>query len=306
VGRTRFARPTPLRPGVVVGPVLRTGRIDTKELLEGLRAIGIMRILIFILALCVVLFVCPIAGQPAFEAASVKANASGDIRARGGVRGRTYSAVNLELRRIIAAAYELQLEGYRLVGAPEHTALLNSRFDITATFAETATARDVPAMLRALLADRFKLAAHTDVRDTPVFALVQVRTDGRLGPGLRRATIDCVAAEAAGRVPPSPEPGQPPVCESEIGDRIKGRGQPMTSLARMLSVFVQRRVLDRTNLTGGFDFDLQFDGAAAGPGVDSSAALITALQDQLGLRLSSVRAPVEFVVIDRIERPTPD
>ena len=71
-------------------------------------------------------------------------------------------------------------------------------------------------------------------------------------------------------------------------------------------MFVQRRVVDRTGLTGGFDFDLQFDGAAAGPGVDSTGALITALQDQLGLKLDSTRAPVEFVVIDAIESPVPD
>ncbi len=94
------------------------------------------------------------------------------------------------------------------------------------------------------------------------------------------------------------------MCESEIGDSIKGRGQPLSSLARMLTVFVQRRVEDKTGLSGGFDFELQFEGAAAGPGVDSSSALVTALQEQLGLRLESIRAPVEFVVVDRIEAPT--
>ena len=71
-------------------------------------------------------------------------------------------------------------------------------------------------------------------------------------------------------------------------------------------VFVQRRVEDRTGLTGGFDFDLRFDGASAGASVDSSSALITALQDQLGLKLESTRAPLEFVVVDRVEAPTPD
>ena len=74
----------------------------------------------------------------------------------------------------------------------------------------------------------------------------------------------------------------------------------------MLTVFVQRRVVDRTGLAGGFDFDLQFDGAATGPGVDSTSALITALQEQLGLKLESTRAPVEFVVVDSVQAPTPD
>jgi uncharacterized protein (TIGR03435 family) len=235
-----------------------------------------------------------------FEAASVKPNTSGDLRARGGTRGRAYNAMNLPLRRIIATAYDLQLEEFRLVGDQP---LLADRFDITATIPENASPRQVPAMLRALLAERFKLAVHTETRDASVLALTVQRDDGRLGPNLSQAAIDCAAAEAGGRVIPAPEPGQPPLCESEISDRIKGRGQPLSSLARMLTMFMQRRVLDKTGLTGGFDFDLQFEGAAAGPGVDASSALVTALEDQLGLKLQSTRAPVEFVVIDAIERP---
>ena len=251
-----------------------------------------------------VLLSIPAAGQPpVFEAASVKPNTSGDFRMRGGIRGRNYNAVNLPLRRIVAAAYQLELEGFRLVGSQS---LLNDRFDVTATVPETASPRQFPAMLRTLLAERFKLAVHTETREAAVFALVLARRDGRPGPKLRQAALDCVAAAAAGRAIPQPEPGQPPVCESEISDSIKGRGQPLSSLARMLTVFVQRRVEDKTGLTGGFDFDLQFDAAATGPTVDAASNVITALQEQLGLRLESVRAPVEFVVIDRIEQPTPD
>ena len=261
-----------------------------------------MRVLTLLMV--AVLISIPAAGQsPLFEAASVKPNTSGDLRARGGTRGRIYTAVNMELRRIVSAAYGLQLEGFRLVG---DQALLSARFDITATFPETATPRDVPAMLRALLADRFKLVAHTETREAPIFALVLARRDGRTGPGLRQAALDCVAAEATGRVIPPPEPDQPATCESEISDRIKGRGQPMSALARMLTAFVQRRVVDRTGLSGGFDFDLQFEAAASGPTVDAAGNVITALQEQLGLRLESTRAPVEFVVVDKVESPTPD
>lgn len=246
----------------------------------------------------------PVAGQTlTFEAASVKPSMSGDLRMRGGTRGRIYNAVNLPLRRLIATAYDLQLEEFRLIG---DLPLLSQRFDVTATMPENASPRQVPMMLRALLADRFTLVVHTETRDASVMELRMVRSDGRLGPGLRRSSVDCVAAEGAGRAIPLPEPGQQPACESEIGDGIRGRGQPIPSLARMLSLFVQRRVLDGTGLAGGFDFDLKFDGAASGPGVDSSGALVTALQEQLGLRLESVRQPVEFIVIDRVEMPTPD
>jgi uncharacterized protein (TIGR03435 family) len=233
-----------------------------------------------------------------FEAASVKPNTSGDFRIRGGTRGRTYNAVNMPLRRIVATAYDLQLEEFRLVG---NQPLLAERFDITATIPESASPRQVPVMLRALLTDRFKLAVHTETRDVTVLALTLERRDGRLGPNLRRAAIDCAAAEAAGRAIPAPEAES--ICQSEISDSIKGRGLPLNALARMLTVFMQRTVRDDTGLSGGFDFDLKFDRAAAGPGVDTSSALVTALEDQLGLKLQSARAPLEFVVIDAIERP---
>jgi uncharacterized protein (TIGR03435 family) len=241
--------------------------------------------------------------QVTFDAASVKPNTSGDMRMRGGTRGRSYTAVNLPLRLIIAAAYELQLEDFRLVG---DLPLLSQRFDITATMPESGSPRQVPIMLRALLADRFRLVAHTETREASVLELRIDRRDGRFGPALRKAAVDCAALEAAGRTVPPAEPGQQLMCEREIGDSIRGRGQPMFSLARMLSLFVQRRVLDGTGLSGGFDFDLTFEGAAGGPGVEASGALMTALQEQLGLKLESVRAPVEFIVIDRVEAPTPD
>ncbi len=222
--------------------------------------------------------------QMTFEAASVKPNTAGDLLMRGGTRGRTYNAVNMPLRRIIATAYALQLEDFRLIGEQP---LLADRFDITATLPERTTPRDVPAMLRSLLAERFKLSVHTETSDAPVLSLTLTRRDGRLGPKLRQAAVDCTAVEAEGRVVPPPEPGQQAKCESEVADGIRGRGQRLTSLARMLTVFVQRRVEDRTGLTGGYDFDLQFEGAATGPGVDASGALVTALQEQLGLKLES-------------------
>ena len=164
------------------------------------------------------LFSIPAAGQPpAFEAASVKPNTSGDFRMRGGIRGRSYNAVNMPLRRIVAAAYELELEGFRLVTEPRglktplyDQSILDLRFDITATVPESASPRQFPAMLRTLLAERFKLAVHTETRDASVFALVLARRDGRPGPKLRQAALDCVAAAAAGRAIPQPEPGQRP------------------------------------------------------------------------------------------------
>lgn len=252
-----------------------------------------------------------------FEAASVKANLSGDVRQGGGTRGRTYTATNMPLRPIIAAAYELQLQNFRLVGGPSWIGaggppwIGADRFDITATLPENTTARQVPAMLRALLADRFKLVVHTEVREAPSYALVLARSDKRLGPALRRAEVDCEAAEAAGVVIPTPKPGDRGPCDSEIGiagGGILGRGQRLSRLARMMSQFVGRHIVDRTGLTGGFDFELRFSEQATGTGTapapGDAPSLFTALPEQLGLKLESIREPIEFVVIDSVERPT--
>jgi uncharacterized protein (TIGR03435 family) len=239
-----------------------------------------------------------------FDAASVKPNTSGDTIMRGSTRGRTYVATNMALRRIILAAYELQLMDFRLVGGPSWIG--SDRFDIVATMSETATPQEVPSMLRALLAERFKLVVHTETREAPMYALVLARGDSRLGPQLRHATVDWEAEEAAGRAVPSPKPGEQQICQRQIGSGILGRGQSMSSLGRMLSVFVERRVVDRTGLTGGFDFDLQFAETKTATSPELGGGIFTALNEQLGLKLESIRGPLEFVVIDSVEMPTPN
>jgi uncharacterized protein (TIGR03435 family) len=97
-------------------------------------------------------------------------------------------------------------------------------------------------------------------------------------------------------------------CQLEVNDRILGRGQPISALARILGAFAGRYVVDQTGLTGGYDFDLQFPDLAAGPrggdpGDDVGGSLFTALQEQLGLKLISTKGPLEFVVIDSVEHP---
>ena len=87
----------------------------------------------------------------------------------------------------------------------------------------------------------------------------------------------------------------------------------MAQFASMLRSSAGRDVVDRTGLTGEFDARLRwrpdaFMNQAQNPGIadDSAVSLFTALQEQLGLRLESTRGPVEFLVIDSVERPTPD
>ena len=227
---------------------------------------------------------------PTFDTASVKPNRSVDLRLSISTRGRVFTAVNAPLRTLILIAYELGFEPFRLVGGPDWMA--SERFDVLATLPEGTTSRQTGPMLRALLADRFELAVHMETRELPAYALVLARTDGRLGPQLRRSTADCGATPAA--------------CRTSVGSDIRATGQALSALSGTLPQFVQRRVFDRTGLSGLFDFELRFsdtDPAVAGGDLPS---IFTALQEQLGLKLEATPGPAEVIVIDRIARPTED
>jgi uncharacterized protein (TIGR03435 family) len=252
-----------------------------------------------------------------FEVTSIRISKSTDPGFRGVTKGRSYTATNIPLRYVIAAAYNVPVA--RVVGGPSWLGepgvdlrfTGGDRFDISATLPEGAPASQVPVMLRALLADRFKLIAQNDIREAPMYALVPSRTDGRLGPQLRKADIDCDAARAAGQAVPAARPGERGLCATEIGDEMVGRGQSLGALARMLSLFAGRPVVDRTGLSGGYDFDLRFPelnapagGRGGDPNNDSGGGIFVAVQEQLGLTLEPIRGPLEFVVVDSVARPT--
>ena len=278
-----------------------------------------------LLGLAVVAGAAALHGQePTFEVASVKPNRSSDQAITVDLAGRRFTAINMPLRELVRFAYDVQSD--RLIGGPPW--MSTERFDINAS-----ADRDLPAwtpagppadalrMLRKLLADRFGLGVHQESRELPVYALVMARADGRLGNDIRRSTLDCAK-------PPPPGPPQPPAdpsqstCGMRIGPGqmvIGGTGMPV--FANVLSPFVRRIVIDRTGLTGTFDFRLSWTpeglrlggpggpppGAPALPPVDpNGASIFAALQEQLGLKLDPQQAPVDVVVIDRIDRPTPD
>jgi uncharacterized protein (TIGR03435 family) len=256
----------------------------------------------------------------AFEVASVKFNKSAELAMPARTMGRTYRAINNPLRYLIAAAYRMPAD--RVVGGPDWVGQASidmrlrggERFDIIAKLPNGTKPGQVPEMLRALLADRFKLAAHTELRDAPIFALVMARNDGRFGPKLRKAAFDCEAGGTALGMPDAApvtgaevKPEDQNRCQLQIGGEILGRGQRLSTLARLLSMFAERPVLDKTGLAGGFDFDLQFpelDSGPAGPRSEPASGLFSALREQLGLKLESTRGQIEFIVIDSVAHPT--
>jgi uncharacterized protein (TIGR03435 family) len=246
---------------------------------------------------------------------------------------------NVPLKMLIAIAYEMQ--DFRVEGGP--SALLSAKFDINAKapVSGTLTPKEMMPLVKNLLIERFKLKAHTEPREMRVYDLVIARSDGRLGPDLKPSTSDCsnadelnaarAAAMAKGDLSAViPKPGEvfactvsPNVSGGPANISVHGDGQEIAQLIELLTQLTGRPVRDRTGLTGRYDFDLRMDlqtllAMAQGMGVNVPAgaaeripqsdgsSLMTALDEQLGLKLDSVRAPMDVVVVESIEAPTPD
>ncbi len=255
-----------------------------------------------------------------FEVASVKLNKSGD--GNGNMRGvgsDRVVATNMPVRPMITFAY--QVAGYQLIGGPGW--LTTDRYDINAKMEAppttvspfipgSTTPNAMQLALRHLLEDRFKLRMHRETRELDIYALVMARPGGGPGPGLKPTAQDCSKAVEPPR-PGAPAPGAPgqPFCGiSSTPGRVRFGGLPASSFATALSGAAGRMVVDRTGMTGSWDFELTFApenrGPDAPPADPNAPSFFTAIQEQLGLRLESTKGPVEVLVIDGVERPVED
>jgi len=205
-----------------------------------------------------------------------------------------------------------QVPVYRIEGMPDWAR--TQRFLVNARAKGQPEIEERPAYYRALLVDRFHFAAHIEPREMDVYTLTLARSDGRLGPGLRRSDVNCDAVVAENRKRnlagerPAPTPqGVRPTCGAIGGAMAMTAGAvELTPLLGMLAQGLGRPVLDKTGLVGRFDFDFKAappNAAPNGPLADLPP-IATALEDQLGLKLERGRGPVDVLVIDRIEMPT--
>jgi uncharacterized protein (TIGR03435 family) len=257
---------------------------------------------------------------PSFEVASIKANKSGDNRVMLGTQpGGRYVASNVTPFLLIRNSYQMQ--DFQIIGAPDW--IKSERFDINAkgdipfqnTFFDPRGPNRTQLMVRSLLADRFKLRSHIEKRELPIYNLVLARSDGKLGPKLKVSTSDCGPGRAGGPPPTPPAAGERMRCGMQIGPGlVSGGGVPIGQLLTMLSMNVQRTVIDKTGLTERYDIDFSWTpeqmpardpNSTATPDM-TGASLFTALQEQLGLKLESARGPVDVIIIDSIEHPTED
>ena len=274
-----------------------------------------------LVALIALIPVAPLFGQPQsaqkpeFEVASIKPSSGGPESGMRRFGGGRYIARYATLKDLIGHAYGVHgrsLSDRQLVGAPAWVAV--DRFDIEATVPDIPddSRGMIPAAaqlrIRSLLEERCALATHYEQREVPLYALVLARRDGGLGPRLRRRTTSCVPATA---------PNGMTVKRTErCGGRVQpgmmsGTGGTIDNVAYGIAQFVpdvDRVVVDRTGLIGFFDFELTW-APNLPPGATTrsdSPSLFTALEEQLGLKLEPIKGPVDVLVIDHIEKPTPN
>ena len=232
--------------------------------------------------------------------ASIKPNNAVDPRGLSEYSpGGRFTATAVTVRTLIRNAYRIQDD--QIAGAPSWFS--DKRWDISAK-ADDNPAPSQQILLQALLKDRFHLAAHQETRTLPVFTLVLARNDRRPGPQLVASDLDCAAYLAGPHA--LPEPGRTPNCATNIrSGALSGRAISMTQLATALTPFVGRFTIDKTELKGGFDVELTWLPQQNAPAQDAPS-IFTALEEQLGLKLVSDRGPVDVLVVDQAQEPTPD
>ena len=257
-------------------------------------------------------------GRIAFEVASVKAARPmplGQVQIGMNVDGSVLQYSNVSLKECIRAAYrvkDFQVEGPDWLGS--------SRFDIVAKLPEGSSKGQVPQMLQALLAERFKLALHRDLREHAVYAMVVAKGGAKLKPA---------EIVPAGDPAPGPNAGRDETSRGTIdtttdasGMHFKASAVPLAALADLVSHLCARPVVDRTGIEGLYDFDLAISpetlrdlsagdattmrqGGGEPARIDARAepagSVFEALQ-RYGLKLEPRKAPMEVLTVDHIEK----
>lgn len=274
----------------------------------------------------------PLAAQqpaPAFDVASIKRNTGPMPRSSGTMQNTPKGEIRLvwiPARLLVLLAYPLARE---VVALPSWAN--SERYDVTVKGSPDASREQVTQMWQTLLADRMKLTAHYEPRDGSGYRLVVARSDGKLGRDLKPSTLDCAPPDPAN--PPRPTPAAADAArrvridgvvtaETEralmsqchgtihVGNTSYAGGLDMDGLILSLRLAgIREPIENHTGLEGFYSFKLTFSEQALDAGAsntDNLPSIFTALQEQLGLKLErrTVRSPA--VVIDHIERPTPN
>lgn len=258
--------------------------------------------------------------RPIFDVTSVKPVPTGDRNFRFGFQSGGRFVSNIPLQTVISFAYNLPFNpSLRLTGGPDWIRSQDTRYDIDArgTFpdglTEEARLDQERLMVQALLADRFKLVIHREVKELPSYALAVAKG----GPKLQKADIeekDCPDPLTT----PAPDPTT--LCHSFVGGRGRGihaRALSVSELTTGLESFTDRPVVDKTGIKGLYHIEttpwlpMQL-GPPPAPGATQDGAAVENLPtifdvlEKLGLKLEPEKDKVDVYVIDHIEQPAPN
>jgi uncharacterized protein (TIGR03435 family) len=247
---------------------------------------------------------------PAFEVASIKPDKSGTPMIMFRLTPDGVNVANTPLKMLIQQAYGV--EENQVIGFPN--GLNAERYDIEAKVdsSDVAKLHDLDPhqrmrMLQPVLAERFQLKVHRETRDLPVFELLL----GKGGPKFHEAKPGDTYPNGIKGPDGHSGPGLVWIQDGQLTCQAVG----MVELTRILSQRLGHNVLDKTGLTGKYDFTMQWpreegpgsmlDGGEGGNAPESSGpSIFTVIQEQLGLKLESHKAPVEVLVIDHVEAPS--
>jgi uncharacterized protein (TIGR03435 family) len=241
------------------------------------------------IVLALLVFASYLWGQ-SFEVASIRLHATPVQRIGASVSGQRFAAEAMSLDNLITYAYEVKR--YQLLGVPSWADSNDPnclRYDVIAKAeGDQALSRNqARTMLQNLLADRFGLRFHREVKEMPVYALVVAKNGPKIKDTASAAPGSLIMA---GRN------------DIELTSNAGSIAQLVNQLANANGV--DRPVLDRTDLRGNYDYKLTWT-PTINTGNDSEAiSIFTALQEQLGLRLDPQRAPIEVLIIDQAEKPS--
>lgn len=263
--------------------------------------------------------------RPAFDVASIRQLERPAFRAPviGTMPGGRFVASNATVYSLIEHAYGI-VSPETIEGGPAW--VQSDRFDLDARSAmESQSSRrgvvgPFQLMLQRLLAERFNLQLHVARRPKAVLALVLGRSDGKLGPQIRTSSRNCEADAAVAKAK-ALEPGagaaagdiRAACSVTTTNGTTDAAGVPMATVASALGLLMRGVVVDRTGLTGTFDFTLstapvlraELVAQMEADGVQLNLPrLDDAVREQLGLRLQPATVDVNVYIIDRLERPT--
>ncbi len=230
--------------------------------------------------------------SPAYDVVSIRPHLPGELGMGFGWRTgpEGFSAFQIKTQMLIVLAYGLHTPE-QIVNLPSWAS--SDGLDIKAKVDEETAARwrNLPdaevdrrqlPMIQSLLADRFQLRVHREIRQLPILRLVVAKG----GPKLKVSPADAWPA-------------------SGMSNRyISGEATSMHTFVFNLSHEMGRQVVDETGLTGSYDFELRWTPDDQQGTPDAGPTVFTALEEQLGLKLVSARGPVEVIIIDHIERPS--